>query len=118
QARIEISYVPAPSTVAELSIESCKACDSIYSESCLSVVTDTTFNPYTAGVLGNWRANRSYTYYGPRAQSDPALQTNIRTDGAYADFTPFWDFDNNRLLAQYDTTRWVWNSEMTLFNRK
>ncbi|HEX8334667.1 MAG TPA: hypothetical protein VF622_18730, partial [Segetibacter sp.] len=31
---------------------------------------------------------------------------------------PFWSFQNNSLLPQYDTTKWVWNSEMTLFNRK
>jgi len=93
-------------------------CDTITDYSCRSVVADTTFNPYTAGVLGNWRGNRSYTYYGTRTETDPSGQTNIRHNGAFRNFAPFWTFQNNRLRQQPDTTRWVWNSELTLFNPK
>lgn len=95
-----------------------QVCDTIVSSSCKSVLTDTVVNPYTSGVLGNWRMNRSYTYYGQRAETDPASVTNIRSDGSFADFTPFWDFVSSKLVPQYDSARWVWNSEMTLFNRK
>jgi hypothetical protein len=93
-------------------------CDTITDYSCNSVVADTTFNPYTAGVLGNWRGNRSYTYYGTRAETDPAGQTNIRHNGAFHDFAPFWTFRDNVLKQEPDTTRWIWNSELTLFNPK
>lgn len=93
-------------------------CDTITDYSCRSVVADTSFNPYTAGVLGNWRGNRSYTYFGTRAETDPSAQTNIRHNGAFHDFAPFWTFQNSKLQQQPDTTRWVWNSELTLFNPK
>jgi hypothetical protein len=82
------------------------------------VVTDTSFNPYVAGVLGNWRGHRNYTYFGTRAETDPSANTNLRHNGAFHDFAPFWNFQGGTLAAQYDTTRWVWNSELTLFNRK
>ncbi|MBN9381987.1 MAG: hypothetical protein J0H74_14565 [Chitinophagaceae bacterium] len=93
-------------------------CDTITDYSCRSVVADTSFNPYTAGVLGNWRGNRSYTYFGTRAETDPSAQTNIRHNGAFHDFSPYWTFQNSKLQQQPDTTRWVWNSELTLFNPK
>lgn len=77
-----------------------------------------TVNSHAAGMLGNWRAYKAYTYYGIRAESNPTLATNIRQNGAYKDFTPFWAFSGNSLQPQYDSSRWVWNSEITLFNGK
>lgn len=114
---IDVRYVGTDS-IAQLSVEFCQSCDSVYAESCMSTITDTALNPYVAGILGNWRPGRSYTYYGPRAESDPGTEIHTRTAGTYADFNPFWDFEGGKLLPQYDTTRWVWNSEITLFNRK
>jgi hypothetical protein len=93
-------------------------CDTLIDYSCNSIVTDTSLNPYTTGVLGNWRGNRSYTYYGTRAETDPTSTTNIRHNGAFHDFAPYWTFQNSSLQPQTDTTRWVWNSELTLFNPK
>ncbi|WP_341840866.1 hypothetical protein [Chitinophaga caseinilytica] len=85
---------------------------------CFSAVTDTSVNPYAAGILGNWRPHRTYAYYGERKESDPQAATNIRTDGTYKDFLSFWKKQSNGWKAQYDTTRWVWNSESTIFNKK
>lgn len=94
-------------------------CDTITGTICKSIITDTVFNPYVTGVLGNWRANKSYTYYARRTEQDPTtLTTNIRRDGTFNDFTTFWAFQSNKLTAEIDTGRWVWNSELTLFNRK
>jgi len=70
------------------------------------------------GRIGNWRSYRTYTYYTSRKEADPDVATNIRTDGTFKDYTSFWNFANNQINPQYDTTRWVWNSEKTLFNRK
>jgi hypothetical protein len=104
----------------ELEVESCTIpmCDTIVSTLCYNPVTDTLFNPYVYGALGNWRGHKSYVYYGERAQINPAAATNIRRDGTFAEFTPFWAFNSGKLIPQYDTTKWVWNSEMTLFNNK
>lgn len=101
-----------------LGIDSCTSCTEIATSSCYSIVTDTAFNPYRVGVLGNWRSNRSYTYYLSRTETDPTTQTDIRRYGTFSDFTTFWNFEDEKLLQQPDTNRWVWNSEMTLFNRK
>jgi hypothetical protein len=96
-----------------------QSCDTITGTICKSIIADTVFNPYVTGVLGNWRANKSYTYYARRTEQDPtALTTNIRRDGTFKDFTTFWAFQSSKLTANIDTNRWVWNSELTLFNRK
>lgn len=89
-----------------------------YVVTCYSAVTDTSVNPYTYGLLGNWRTSRTYAYYGARKESDPSAQTDIRRDGAYNDFVSFWQMQQGKWKAQQDTTRWVWNAESTLFNRK
>jgi hypothetical protein len=93
-------------------------CELVPTITCESVISDTAVNPYVAGIVGNWRLNKNYTYFGPRAETDPSSTTNIRTDGSFADFSSFWAFFNGQLEPQYDTTRWMWNSEITLFNRK
>ena len=109
-------------TDAVLSIESCEAgsgCDNVSSLICYNSLTDSTINPYLYGLLGNWRSSRGYVYYGSRAEEDPTTATtNIRTYGAFADFVPFWQFNTKGIVPKYDTTRWVWNSEITMFNSK
>ncbi|HEY4291363.1 MAG TPA: PA14 domain-containing protein [Puia sp.] len=97
--------------------QTCTTCDTLRSFSCRSLVTDTVMNPYVAGTLGNWRGYRNYTYFGLRAETNPSSGTDIRHNGTFQAFNPFWSF-SGRLTAQYDTTRWVWNSELTMFNRK
>jgi hypothetical protein len=85
---------------------------------CKPNINDTATNPYRWGMLGNWRMDRAYTYYGTRAQVDPAQATNIRTDGTLAGFAPYWAFTNGYLQSTTDTFHWVWNSELTAFNTK
>jgi hypothetical protein len=103
-------------TAGIVEILECTNCEIITSFACYNPITDTSVNPYLYGLLGNWRGNKSYVYYGRRAEQLPSGATNLRRDGAFADFHPFWAFNNGKLQPQYDTTRWVWNSEMTLFN--
>jgi len=97
--------------------QSCTAFDTLRSVSCRSLVTDTAMNPHVAGLLGKWRGYRNYTYFGSRSEIDPSSNTDIRHNGTFRTFTPFWDF-HGALAPQYDTSRWVWNSEMTMFNQK
>lgn len=89
-----------------------------YTIRCYSAVTDTSVNPYIHGLLGNWRPYRSYAYYGARAQTDPAVKTDIRKDGAYNDFMVFWEKQTASWTPRQDTTRWVWNAESSVFSRK
>ena len=86
---------------------------------CRPNINDTAVNPYRLGLLGNWRMDRAYTYYGNRMQTDPAAATGIRTDGVIKDFATYWTFNDNTLMgASTDTSRWVWNSELARFNYK
>lgn len=85
---------------------------------CKPNIVDSSVNPYRWGILGNWRMDRAYTYYDRRKESDPNVITNIRKDGEIKSFVPYWSFTSSTLAASTDSSRWVWNSEMTLFNKK
>lgn len=99
-------------------------CDSLFCVSstrttdCFSHITAANVNPYRWGILGNWRMDRAYTNFDRRKESDPAVKTNIRKDGVVNNFTPYWAFASTNLQPTTDSVKWVWNSEMTLFNRK
>jgi hypothetical protein len=85
---------------------------------CRPNIVPTAINPYRWGIFGNWRMDRAYTYYDRRVESDPLQATNIRTDGEIKSFTPFWSFVGNAIVNNGDTTKWVWNSEITALNSK
>jgi hypothetical protein len=89
-----------------------------YIITCYSALTDTSVNPYTYGLLGNWRPVRSYAYYGQRNESIPTDSTDIRHDGTFKDFSAFWKLQTKKWTANKDTTKWVWNAESTIFNSK
>lgn len=81
-------------------------------------VFDNPINPYTHGIWGIWRGSRSYVYYDRRRESDPLTATNIRKDGVIKNFMPFWALSSSGITATSDEYRWVWNSEITRFNRR
>lgn len=115
--KVFVKYFPYDTTtVAILSIDSCSSCSS--SNLCISAITDTLLNPYRVGLLGNFRPYRSHVFYTDRDQVDPAVATDIRNQGEFVNYAPFWSFNNGKLVRTTDTTYWVWNSEQTLFNQK
>lgn len=81
-------------------------------------LTDSLINPYTTGVWGNWRADRSYVLYADRSETDPQAATNIRSNGTIPSFSAFWAMQSGKWTAQPDTGIWVWNSRSTLFNKR
>lgn len=86
---------------------------------CRKNISDTATNPYRWGILGNWRMERSYVYYYDREETNAAEKaTNIRTEGTLKNFIPYWSFDSTGITASTDTSRWVWNSAISAFNRK
>jgi hypothetical protein len=100
-------------------------CDTVYCiktnhiDTCLSAIKDTTFNPYLYGASGNWRMSRAYVYYSNRAESNFSQNTNLRTNGVIQNYMPYWSFvTGGKLLPSADTTKWVWNTESTLFNKR
>jgi hypothetical protein len=82
-----------------------------------------TFNPYFAGVLGNWRAKQSFAYHIDRENiaGNPAQNgsTNIRKSGAYSSFTPFWVNGGGSFIPNYSgDANWVWANTVNYFNTK
>ncbi len=119
---IRVRYIAAQPLIdtfgAVLEFNSTISCTSVYGRSCYSSITDTLVNPYQYAILGNSRPERSYVYYGRRKESDPSDSVNIRTAGVIKNFAPFWTLQSGHWKPAYDSTRWVWNSQTTLFNRK
>lgn len=96
---------------------------SYYKDTCVKVcrqnISDTATNPYRWGILGNWRMDRSYVYYNERQETDATVkETDIRIEGELKDFVPYWFFTDSSIVPHEDTTRWVWNSAISAFNRK
>jgi hypothetical protein len=118
---IEVTYAETASndTVdAVLEFNSTITCTTVTGRSCYSSVTDTTVNPYQYGILGNMRPLQSYVYYGRRRESSPYDSTDIRRNGTISGFAPFWQLQSGKWQPVYDTTRWTWNSQTNMYNRK
>lgn len=112
-------------------------CGEVSSEQieCLSHFSKTRINPYTKGVLGNWRADLSYVYYGNRREGDATAQTEELKKGGIieTDYKSFW---MNSLVTPGprmpalmvnmaallpsggSPARWKWNSKITQINSK
>jgi hypothetical protein len=86
---------------------------------CLSKFTKKAINPYVEGILGNWRVDTAFVYYGDRKESDPITTADTRTAGTIINFKKFWNFTNPYLARNYAASDvWVWNSTITQYNRK
>ena len=96
---------------------------------CKSKFTRKAINPYVEGVLGNWRVDSVYVYYGERKEDDPVRdpQIDTRTAGTIKNYKNFWNFAvaSSNLSTPIYLSRnqnaldvWVWNSTITQYNRK
>lgn len=84
-------------------------------------------NPYTLGVKGKWRLKKSYSYNQGRLLTSTSTASDIREDGTYTSFMPFWDFNTSgELVPIYDATypstpgnleNWKVNSEVTRYGK-
>ncbi len=118
---LQVKYLNTPAIDtfgAVLEYNSTLSCTTVTGRTCFSSVTDTLVNPYQYALLGDYRPVKSYVYYGRRVESNPSQQTNIRVNGVISNFAPFWTLQSGKWGPTYDSTRWVWNSQTTLFNRK
>lgn len=68
-------------------------------------------NPYVVGIKGNWRIKRSWLHLSPRTQSNYNSNTNIRKDGVFTSFMPFYRFNSN--VWQINEKNWTFTSEVT-----
>lgn len=72
------------------------------------------YNDYVNGKKGNWRPYRNYVYLTDRTQSRLNENTDIRHDGSYKDFIPFWQYDNYQWTK--DSLNWTWATEITTYS--
>lgn len=86
-------------------------CDCITSNG--SPIPQTT-NPYILGTKGNWRPLKSFTHLTGRSQSNYNTNTNIRKDGIFTSYSPYYKLTNTGW--QIDTKDWTYISEVSVFN--
>lgn len=96
------------------------------SPSCLLVTAPPiTLNPYSNDELGNWHQDTTYVYTVSRSQTAGLAGqnggTNIRQNGYYNSFIPFWQFQPSGSATYTNAlsdSRWVWNKAPILFDQK
>ncbi|MCF8220103.1 MAG: hypothetical protein K9I97_01340 [Cryomorphaceae bacterium] len=71
-------------------------------------------NQFAIGNKGHWRAYKSYAYLIDRQHSWKNNNTDIRRDGVYTAFNPYWKWYGNKWVT--DNTNWTWTSEITEIN--
>ncbi|MDB5256584.1 MAG: hypothetical protein JWM14_1279 [Chitinophagaceae bacterium] len=76
-------------------------------------------NPYLNGLLGLWRPNRNWVYLTERTQAVANNNTNIRKDGVYASYVPFWAPPASSKAGDWSAPnkdKWQFATEVTEFS--
>lgn len=75
-------------------------------------------NPYINGMKGLLRPWKSYTYLTARTQTRLNENVNIRKDGLFSDYTPFWTASTAKLTPTTDftTSKWQYVTEITKYS--
>lgn len=76
------------------------------------------YNPYVKGTRGNWRRCKSYVQLTGRSQDKLNGNTNIREDGVYTSFSPFWKKPqkNSSDPWQKSVDTWKGVTEVTIYS--
>lgn len=74
-----------------------------------------TTNPYVLGTKGNFRPVTSHLHLSGRTQSDYDSNTNIRKDGVFTSYTPFYKLTIGGDW-EIDKKDWTYTAEVTEFN--
>ncbi len=71
-----------------------------------------TLNPYVAGIRGIWMPKQAYTYLTGRENSSftPGVATDIRRDGTFSQFQPFWQYQSGWTTQP---SNWTWAARAT-----
>ncbi|MCW3084171.1 MAG: hypothetical protein JWP12_1537 [Bacteroidetes bacterium] len=82
---------------------------------CFTGTAAYTTNPYILGTKGMYKNKKSYLYLAGRSQSYYDNNTNIRKDGVFTAYTPFYKL-NSASKWQIDPGNWTFTSEVTQFS--
>jgi len=72
-------------------------------------------NPYFLGIKGNYKPKISYLHLSNREQSDYNNNTNIRKDGTFESYLPFYKLNSSGKWI-IDRKDWTFTSQVTEFN--
>ncbi len=76
-------------------------------------------NTVYAGRVGNWRPLSSYLYLTTRKQDVQNHSVNVRKDGRFETFSPFWNRYGDTWNREYNALfKWTWNEQITLFSQR
>jgi hypothetical protein len=73
-----------------------------------------TSNPYVLGTKGTWRPQASYVHLSGRAQTYQNGNSNIREDGMFTSFNPFYTLNDGKW--QVDRENWTYTSSVVEFS--
>jgi hypothetical protein len=82
---------------------------------CNGTIAAASSNPYFLGAKGNYRPIVSYLHLSDRTQSDVNDNTNLRKDGVFKSFTPYYNL-NSGGKWYVDRKDWTYTAEVTEFN--
>ena len=75
------------------------------------------YNPYKEGARGIWRPNRAFVYLTEREQTNLNGNLNIRQDGVFKTFKPFWQPPTRAGMSWFaDETNWQYTTDITEFS--
>ena len=74
-----------------------------------------TTNPFVLGTKGYWKPQKSFLHLTDRTQSDFDNNTNIRRDGIFQSYTPYYRLTQNGNWVQAPPD-WTFTSEITEFS--
>ncbi|MFT5778175.1 MAG: hypothetical protein ACI837_001131, partial [Crocinitomicaceae bacterium] len=73
-----------------------------------------TTNPFVLGIQGTWRPVSSYVHLSGRTQAYENKNSNIRQDGMFTTYTPFYKL--NAGSWEIDRQNWTYTSSVTEFS--
>ena len=78
-------------------------------------------NPFVKGIENNWRKYREYVYLAQREYNetlfDDNYNTNIRDNGVYENFSPFWNYDSQGWESDFDDP-WILVNEVSKYSQQ
>lgn len=69
-------------------------------------------NPYSNGLMGNWRKNKLFAYHTELDQDN----LDIENSGIFKDFNKFWEFDGSLFVPNANDQNWIVSSESIFFD--
>ena len=82
---------------------------------CFSGPTTYSSNPYIIGTKGMYKNKKSYLYLAGRTQSNYDNNTDVRKDGVFTSYGPFYKL-NSASKWEIDPENWTFTSEVTEFS--